>query len=643
MDAIDHTFVAEHTTGFEAAADAAVAASWTDIQAESGGSRADIERFARLLVDRPNAIFVWSMGLTQHVHGVDTIRALLNVGLARGLVGRAHRGLMPMRGHSGVQGGAEVGCTPVVDAEARDRWSALVGRSHPGRARPHGRRDDCRRGSRRYRRVLDGRRQLSRDRGECGAHAGGAAAAAPARPSRHRALVVDARGPVGYGARAARDDALRNAGRRHRDLDGAADHLLAGNRGTPDRQRAPRVVGARRRDCAREAGRGRSAAVCRCRRHPRRDRARHSAVRRASRRCRRPGDQVQWGGPRLFDDGEFATPDGRARLRAVGLRGRRLEPGTFFVSTRRGKQFNSMVQRDVDPLTGAPRDAVLLSAERCCAAWRGRRHTRAADLLHRHLRRAGVHRTDASRQSRGALARRARAARCRARRSRVRRARLQRRRPARGDVPAGTTVTPRNTGRQQATGTLPALSGTSLAFSTFIPEWVSTRSRRDEDEPSRQQRRQLRYGRWSRCRESRNRAARGARAPGAASRAARPKVPAPRISRAARTVVRSGPAAPGSPAAGRPARAANRAPDRAGAALVPGRRGQAAAPRPAVGGARLGCHRVLGGPHVHHGSRRRRPRGSRAGATRIAEGVAQRGEGIRPDDGRPITPRPTIS
>ena len=76
-----------------------------------------------------------------------------------------------------------------------------------------------------------------------------------------------------------------------------------------------------------------------------------------------PGDQVQWGGPRLFDDGEFATPDGRARLRAVELRGRQLEPGTFFVSTRRGKQFNSMVHRDTDPLTGAPRDAVLLSAE----------------------------------------------------------------------------------------------------------------------------------------------------------------------------------------------------------------------------------------------------------------------------------------
>ena len=36
---------------------------------------------------------------------------------------------------------------------------------------------------------------------------------------------------------------------------------------------------------------------------------------------------------------------------------------TFLLSTRRGKQFNSMIQRDVDPLTGAGRDDVLVSGE----------------------------------------------------------------------------------------------------------------------------------------------------------------------------------------------------------------------------------------------------------------------------------------
>ena len=57
------------------------------------------------------------MGLTQHAHGVDTVKALVNLGLARGLPARPGSGLVPIRGHSGVQGGAEVGCVPGVAAD----------------------------------------------------------------------------------------------------------------------------------------------------------------------------------------------------------------------------------------------------------------------------------------------------------------------------------------------------------------------------------------------------------------------------------------------------------------------------------------------------------------------------------------------
>jgi len=83
------------------------------------------------------------------------------------------------------------------------------------------------------------------------------------------------------------------------------------------------------------------------------------------------GDQVQWGGRTLFEDGRFATADGKAHFApldiataspalALPLDGNDGSP-RFRVSTRRGKQFNSMVQRDVDPLTGSARDAVLMS------------------------------------------------------------------------------------------------------------------------------------------------------------------------------------------------------------------------------------------------------------------------------------------
>jgi predicted molibdopterin-dependent oxidoreductase YjgC len=78
-------------------------------------------------------------------------------------------------------------------------------------------------------------------------------------------------------------------------------------------------------------------------------------------RLSRQGDELQWGGRHLFADGRFATPDGKARFSAVEPRPRQRDDGTFYVSTRRGKQFNSMVQHDVDPLTGAAREDVLMA------------------------------------------------------------------------------------------------------------------------------------------------------------------------------------------------------------------------------------------------------------------------------------------
>jgi anaerobic selenocysteine-containing dehydrogenase len=65
----------------------------------------------------------------------------------------------------------------------------------------------------------------------------------------------------------------------------------------------------------------------------------------------------------LYADGRFATPDGKAHFAAIPLRGpaAQVAANSFRVSTRRGKQFNSMVQREIDPLTGAARDSVLIS------------------------------------------------------------------------------------------------------------------------------------------------------------------------------------------------------------------------------------------------------------------------------------------
>jgi len=75
------------------------------------------------------------------------------------------------------------------------------------------------------------------------------------------------------------------------------------------------------------------------------------------------GDMVQWGGPMLCRDGRFGHPDGRARFHAVRPPELDVPEGRFHLSTRRGKQFNSMIQAPRDPLTGGARDDVFMADE----------------------------------------------------------------------------------------------------------------------------------------------------------------------------------------------------------------------------------------------------------------------------------------
>jgi anaerobic selenocysteine-containing dehydrogenase len=80
-------------------------------------------------------------------------------------------------------------------------------------------------------------------------------------------------------------------------------------------------------------------------------------------RLSRAGDSFQYGGPHLCAGWQFPTPDGKAHFTVVPLPARDVPEGAFVVATRRGKQFNSMVQERHDALTGATREAVLMSRE----------------------------------------------------------------------------------------------------------------------------------------------------------------------------------------------------------------------------------------------------------------------------------------
>ncbi len=242
---VDDDVVAARTAGFDAARDAALASDWDALERESGESRERMQTFAQLLVERPKTIFVWSMGLTQHAHGVETIKALVNVGLARGLPGREGRGLVPIRGHSGVQGGAEVGCVPKVDAATAARWAEVWGfpiPTKPGWTAAE---------------MID--HAAAGDVDVLWMVGGNFLETLPDVARSERALarprlrvqqdivvsssmLADSDGDVVLLPAATR---YESAGRRHRDVDRAADHLFAGNPGAADRIGARRMAGVR--------------------------------------------------------------------------------------------------------------------------------------------------------------------------------------------------------------------------------------------------------------------------------------------------------------------------------------------------------------------------------------------------------------
>jgi len=66
------------------------------------------------------------MGLTHHAHGTDNILALANLALARGWLGRPGAGLLPIRGHSNVQGVGSMGVSPLLKKSSAPDWNTCT-------------------------------------------------------------------------------------------------------------------------------------------------------------------------------------------------------------------------------------------------------------------------------------------------------------------------------------------------------------------------------------------------------------------------------------------------------------------------------------------------------------------------------------
>jgi molybdopterin-dependent oxidoreductase alpha subunit len=101
--------------------------AWDEITRASGVDGAVIDRVAALYAASRATVFAWTMGITHHEHGVDNVRAIANLALLRGMVGRPHAGLLPIRGHSNVQGVGSMGVTPKLRDAVFERLQTHFG------------------------------------------------------------------------------------------------------------------------------------------------------------------------------------------------------------------------------------------------------------------------------------------------------------------------------------------------------------------------------------------------------------------------------------------------------------------------------------------------------------------------------------
>jgi molybdopterin-dependent oxidoreductase alpha subunit len=125
--AVDEGYVRDHTTGWEAVRDAVAAEPRAALLAACGVPPDQIDAAVDRLCAAKRGLIAWAMGITQHAHGVGNVHALANLALARGWVGRAGGGLLPIRGHSNVQGVGSVGVTPALKSEFARRLGELYG------------------------------------------------------------------------------------------------------------------------------------------------------------------------------------------------------------------------------------------------------------------------------------------------------------------------------------------------------------------------------------------------------------------------------------------------------------------------------------------------------------------------------------
>ncbi len=371
LNRIEQEFIAKRTSGFEELKAALGAQSWEMLEERSGLSRQDMERFALLYGHARSAVFVYSMGLTQHEFGVDNVKAIVNLALSRGMLGRAKCGIMPIRGHSGVQGGGECGAEPdkfpggfSVNDESARRFSNLW--RHPVPAKPGLRLPElieaASAGELNFLYSIGGNLlETMPDRNFIASALERIAVRVHQDIVLNSSMLLDAEeavlilpGQTRYEQRGG--GTTTSTERRIRFTPEIPGHQIGHS--LPEWE-IPAIIGRHAMpngDLLFPYDNTQSI---------REEMSRVMPIYQGIEKLQKEGDHLQWGGPFLYKAGLFnSMPNGRALFSVLSPPDRRAAPGKFYLATRRGKQFNSMTFGNSDRLMGAKsRDIIFIAPQ----------------------------------------------------------------------------------------------------------------------------------------------------------------------------------------------------------------------------------------------------------------------------------------
>ncbi len=120
-DGADLDFLSQACDGWPELRERLEALAWSEIVEGCGVSQAEIDEITTMYLESKRTIFAWAMGITHHEHGVQNVQAIANLAMMRGMLGKPGVGLLPLRGHSNVQGIGSMGVVPQLKEAVLER------------------------------------------------------------------------------------------------------------------------------------------------------------------------------------------------------------------------------------------------------------------------------------------------------------------------------------------------------------------------------------------------------------------------------------------------------------------------------------------------------------------------------------------